>query len=110
MIDGITVTLYERVNIGSDAFGAPVYEEHPVDVAHVLVTPVTAEDIVTDKQLYGKHTEYELCLPKDDTHNWEDCRVDFFGKSWRVFGPVREWISEQVPLRWNKKIKVERYE
>lgn len=109
-LHGIPVTLYERTRTGADAFNAPVYSETPVTVENVLVSPVSAEAIVSDLQLYGKRAVYELCLPKGDAHNWEDCRVEFFGQSFRVFGPAQELIESLVPLDWNRKVKVERYE
>ena len=110
LIKGITVTLYQRNQTGTDAFHVPVYQELPTQVENVLVTPVSAEALVNDLQLYGKQAEYELCLPKEDTHDWTDCRVDFWGQSFRVFGPPQQWIDSLVPLDWNRKVKVERYE
>ena len=71
-IQGITVILYDRVKTGTDAFNAPVYAESPTEVKNVLVCPVSTEDIITDFQLYGKRAEYELCIPKGDTHIWEN--------------------------------------
>lgn len=109
LIRGITVTLYQRTVIGKDPFGAPVYREEPVQVENVLVAPVSADAVVNELQLTGKRAEYELCLPKGDAHRWEDCRVDFFGRSWRVFGPPQQWQEELIPLDWNKKVKVECY-
>lgn len=85
-IQGITVILYDRVKTGTDAFNAPVYAESPTEVKNVLVCPVSTEDIITDFQLYGKRAEYELCIPKGDTHIWENRTVEFFGKKWRTFG------------------------
>lgn len=101
--------LHSRVQTGLDAFNAPVYTETPVTVENVLVTPVSADAVIGDLQLYGKRSVYELCLPKGDTNDWTDCRVDFFGQSFRVFGPVQEYIAGLVPLDWDKKVKVERY-
>ena len=109
MIKGIPVTLYDKVQAGTDGFNAPVYEEVPVTVPNVLVAPVAAVDIVNDLQLYGKRAEYELCIPKGDTHIWEDRKVEFFGQTFRTFGFATEYINDLLPLDWNKKIKVERY-
>lgn len=108
-LHGIPVTLYERTQTGTDAFNAPIYSETPVTVENVLVSPVSAEAVVGELQLYGKRAVYELCLPKGDAHDWEDCRVDFFGQRFRVFGPAQELIESLTPLDWNKKVKVERY-
>ncbi len=110
LIKGISVTLYQRRPVGTDAFMAPVYEETPVQVDNVLVSPASGTDVVDTLQLYGKRAEYQLCIPKGDDHQWKGCRVDFFGRSWRVFGPVEEYIESMVPLDWNKKVRVERYE
>ena len=109
LIKGITVTLYEKTRSGVDDFNAPVYTETPVQVENVLVTPVSTEDVINDLQLYGKRAVYELSIPKGDAHEWEDRTVEFFGHKWRTFGFCCEWIEENLPLRWNKKIKVERY-
>ena len=108
-IQGITVILYDRVQIGTDDFHAPIYSETPVTVENVLVCPVNTQDIITDFQLYGKRAEYELCIPKGDAHTWEDKVVEFFGEKWHTFGIPQEWMESQVPLRWNKRVKVERY-
>lgn len=108
-IRGIPVILYDRVQTGTDDFHAPVYSETPVTVENVLVCPVSTQDIITDFQLYGKRAEYELCIPKEDTHTWEDRVVDFFGQKWHTFGIPQQWQESQLPLAWNKRVKVERY-
>lgn len=109
-LHGIPVVLHSRVQTGVDKFNAPVYTETSETVDNVLVQPVSAEAIVNDLQLYGHRAAYELCIPKGDAHNWTGCRVEFFGQSWRVYTPVEEWIETMVPLDWNKKVRVERYD
>lgn len=109
MIQGIPVVLYQTTQTGVDAFNAPVFSEDPVTIENVLVCPVSAEDIVSGIQLYGKHAAYELCIPKGDSHDWEDKTVEFFGQKWRTFGFPQQWIEKNVPLSWNLKVKVERY-
>ena len=109
LIKGTTILLYERTQTGVDAFNCPVYTENPVEVKNVLICPANTEDVVGDTQLYGKHAVYELCIPKDDAHVWEDCTVEFYGEKWRTFGIPQQWISENLSLDWNLKVKVERY-
>lgn len=108
MIKGITVTLYERTQTGVDEFGVAEYSETPVEVDGVLVAPTADDAIVTDLQLYGKKSVYELHIPKGDTHDWTDARVSFFGETFRTFGTTVQWINGNVPLKWNTKVKVER--
>ena len=108
-IKGIQITLYERRQSGTDNFNAPVYTETPVTVENVLISPASSDDIVSESQLHGRRAEYELYIPKDDTHIWEDRIVEFFGEKWRTIGTSEQWMAGQLPLHWNKRIKVERY-
>lgn len=110
MIRGITITLYERTQTGTDAFGGPVYQEAAVPVDNVLVGEPSAEDVIHEMQLYGKRIAYVLGIPKGDAHDWEDVTVEFFGQKFRTYGGVTQGIDAMIPLLWNKKVKVERYE
>ena len=110
LIRGIPVILYDRTQTGEDGFHDPIYTETPVTVENVLVTPVEAAAVSTELQRNGRHLVYELCIPKGDTHNWDDRTVEFWGKKWHTFGGVQQYIESLVPLDWNKKVQVERYE
>ena len=107
---GITVTLYEARHLGDTMFGEAIMDETPVEVENVLVAPSTTEEILDTVNLYGRKAVYTLGIPKGDTHDWENRRVDFFGESWRVFGIPTKGIEDLIPLDWNKKVMVERYE
>lgn len=109
MIKGISVILYDRIQTGTDDFNAPVYREQPVTIDNVLAAPVAASDVVGEQQLEGKRLEYKLCIPKGDTHIWENRDVEFFGRKWRTIGLPQEWIEENLPLDWNRKVMVECY-
>ena len=110
MIRGISVKLYERTYGTADAFNHPTFSEREVTVDNVLVAPATSQEILDTTNLYGKKAVYTMAIPKGDTHNWEDCRVSFFGQDWHVFGVPLEGIECDIPLAWNKKVTVERYE
>lgn len=110
MIKGITVILCDKVQIGTDPFNHPIYEEKEISVDNVLVTPSTTDDIVTYQDMFGKKAVYTLAIPKGDNHDWEDKKIIFFDKEWSSFGFVTQGIEENIPLDWNKKVMVERYE
>lgn len=109
-IKGITVILYDKIQTGTDGFDAPVYEEIPVEVENVLVSPASSTDVIDQLNLHGKKAVYTLAIPKGDTHNWKDRKVEFFGESWKTFGLPISGIEENIPLDWNTKVMVERYE
>ena len=109
-IKGITVTLINKKEIGKDPFDNPIVEDVEIEVGNVLVKPTSTEDIVNTKDLTGRTAVYTLAIPKGDTNTWENQEVKFFGKRWRVFGIPKQGIEELIPLDWNKKGMVERYE
>ena len=109
-IKGIDVTLYEKTQNGTDDFNKEVFVETATTVKNVLVAPASAQETLDGINLYGKKAVYTLAIPKGDTLAWEDCRVSFFGQDWRVFGIPLEGIECNIPLAWNKKVTVERYE
>lgn len=110
MIKGITVILCGRTKTGEDPFHAPIYTETEIPVKDVLVTPTASEEVISETQLYGKRSAYELFIPKGDTNDWENKTIKFFGQTFHSFGPVTQYIEANVPLRWNKKVKVEQIE
>ena len=109
-IKGMPITLFERTQTGTDEFNRPVYSETPVVVENVLVGEPSTDDITNDLQVYGKRLAYTLAIPKGDTHVWHDVRVEFWGQVFRTYGAPTQGIEDNIPLDWNKKVKVERYE
>lgn len=109
-LHGIDVTLYEQTVTGSDEFGADVYAETPVTVQNVIVGQPSEQDIINELRLSGKRAVYTLGIPKGDTHDWKDKKVSFFDETFKTFGYPIQGIEDMVPLEWNKKVMVERYE
>lgn len=110
MLKGIDVTLYVKIKVGENEAHEPIYEEHPEIIRNVLVGEASGEEVVTELQLYGRHLAYLLAIPKGDDHDWNDVRVEFFGQTFRTCGAVTQGIESMIPLCWNKKVRVERYE
>ncbi|WP_278552774.1 hypothetical protein [Companilactobacillus farciminis] len=109
-IHGITVTLFDKVKTGLDGFGEPIYEERPIDIDNILVSPASTDDVTNQLNLTGKKVVYTLAIPKGDDHDWTNKVVQFFGQRWRTVGVPLEGIEDMIPLDWNKKVTVERYE
>ena len=107
---GITVTLYERTQSGTDSLGNPIWTTEPVEVDDVLIGEPTTDEINSSISLEGKRIAYTLGIPKGDTHSWEGCRVDFFGQKFQCYGNVTQGIEAMIPLRWNKKVHVACYD
>ena len=113
MIKGMTVTLYEQTQTGLDPFGVPVYTETPVQVENVLVGEPSTDDITTSTQLYGKVIRYMLGIPKGDTHDWTDKKVewtDSYGThTVKTFGFPITGVEANVPGPWHMKVRCEAY-
>ncbi len=110
LIKGMTIILVDKVKVDVDPFGVPIFENQEIEVENVLVAPTSSDDVVNEMSLSGRKAVYTLAIPKGDTHDWENKEVIFFGKSWRAFGIPLEGMEHLLPLDWNKKVMVERYE
>ena len=111
---GVTVKLYQKVQVGTDPFGAPVYDEEPVTVENVLIGEPSVDDIATSTSLYGKSIQCVLGIPKGDRHDWQDKKVewtDYRGVThcWRTFGFPAVGVDTLVPGPWHMKVKCEAY-
>ena len=110
LIKGVPVTLVTKTQSGEDPFGNPLFIETYTIVENVLIAPVSSDDVVNQLNLTGRKAVYTLAIPKGDTNIWETQEVRFFGDRWRVFGVPTQGIDHLIPLDWNLKVMVERYE
>lgn len=110
MIKGCTIQLLVKKEIKKDPFNQPIYEERWIEIENVLIGQPETSDIVNELSINGKHLAYVLAIPKGDTNDWEDTKVKFFNHVFHTYGMVTQGIDENIPLSWNKKIKVELYE
>lgn len=107
---GIDVVLVKKTQTGIDPFGEPVFEETETMVHDCLVGQPSTEDVTSTIELYGKKIAYVVGIPKGDTNDWTDAEVKFFGKRFKTIGFPQEGITANIPLRWDKNVKVELYE
>lgn len=110
MLKGITVILVDETEESEDPFGQPVTVKEEIAVDNVLIAPASTDDVTAEMSLTGKKIVYELAIPKGDSHTWTNRQVKFFGQTWRTVGILQEGIESLIPLDWNKKVMVERYE
>ena len=108
-IKGITVKLTVRIKSGTDEFNRPIYNVILENVENVLVSEPSTEDVINELNLSGKRLAYTLAIPKGDTHTWEGEIVEFWGMKFRTIGIPTQGIDDNIPLTWNKKVKVEHY-
>ncbi|MBQ8109692.1 MAG: hypothetical protein IJ124_06000 [Clostridia bacterium] len=112
MIHGITITLLERAQNGVDEYGSPVYKETAVAVPGVLVGEPKTGELPSPLESAGRWVAYTLALPKGDAHSWEGNRVvlpEPFSGMYRVIGIPTAGIEQNIPLKWNKKVQVQRW-
>lgn len=105
-IKGITVVLETTIQNGYDGFNRPVYVSDTTEVDNVLVGEPSTEEVNEVLQIHGKQLRYVLAVPKEDGNDWTDKKVTFFGKTFRTLGEPTQGIVENIPLEWNKKIRV----
>lgn len=113
-IKGRNIILYDKEKTGVDGFNRPTYEEVPIEVENVLISTPTDQEITDTLNLTGKRVSYVLGIPKVDDNTWTGRRVelpeDFPQGKYRVIGHPVGGQEDLIPLDWNKKALVERYE
>lgn len=108
---GIDVKLTTKQATGeTDEFGSPVFSTVTDTVHNVLVAPTSSDDIPTTLDITRFKVLYTLAIPKTDKHQWEGGTVEFWGFKWLVVGSTLQGMDELIPLEWNKKVQVARYE
>lgn len=106
---GTTVKVLQKTVTGQNEMHEDIVTEKWIDVPDVLVGQPTTDDITSTLQLYGKRIEYVLGIPKGDTNDWTDTEVEIWGEKYKTIGYPMTGESENIPLRWGKNVKVERY-
>lgn len=113
MIKGTTILVKVKRQTGTDGFGAPIWEETMEKVDNVLVGNPATDEVTDTLNLHGKNLEYVLAIPKGDEHIWTDTEVilpEPFSGTYRTIGIPTAGIEENIPLSWNKKVRLARYE
>ena len=110
-IQGVSITLHEPSEGAVDEFNHPVIVYSDSTVENVLVGEPSTQDITDTYNLYGKRVAYMLAVPKGDTHKWVNAKVTLpapFEGTYRTIGYPTAGIESNIPLKWNKKVKIER--
>lgn len=115
MLRGLPVILYDKRQTGTDELNRPMYEETQTYVDNVLIGQPSDDEVVQTQNLTGKRIVYTLGIPKGDTNEWEDKKIELIPPFpcpgvYHSIGPVTAGIEELVPGPWNKKVKIERYD
>lgn len=105
----VTVQLAVKSSNTTDAFGMPIETEELVDVEGCLVGQPTSDELNDTMSLYGKQIAYVIGVPKGDEHSWVDTEVIISGERFKTIGYPTTGIQENIPLKWGKNVKVERY-
>ena len=106
---GMTVQLVVPTITGYDPLDNPIVSETLVDVNDVLVGQPTTDDVNSSISLYGKRCDFVLGIPKTDNNEWTDRDVIIFGDRYHTIGYPMRGIDANIPLRWNRNVKVMRY-
>lgn len=110
---GVTIKLIDKVDSGqTDELNRTIFIDRQITVHDVLVAPSSGQEIIDTLNLYGKKAIYTLGIPKTDTNVWEDREVILpapFAGRYRTIGYSTAGIDALIPLRWNRKVTVERY-
>ena len=104
----VTVQLETKTQTGTDILNHPTYTSTYETVKGVLVGEPTTEDITDAMTMHNAKCTYVVAAPKGDAHDWVDKKVILEnGEIFHTIGRPTEGIPENIPGRWNRKIKLE---
>ena len=101
---------------GKESYGTPVAWPGAVNLsldAEGDTNSFDADDIEKTESIYSRHAVYTLAIPKGDEHSWANAVVELpapFAGKYRTIGVPTAGIEANIPLLWNMKVQVERYE
>lgn len=107
MIRGEEVTVIGRAVVGTDAFNAPIYEDVPLVVGNVLVSPGTAQEAPGENRESGALIRLTLYFPKSCTDDLYGKHVEVRGERFKVIGHPVRYATENVPGEWNLQVEAE---
>lgn len=113
MIKGIDIQLWVNGNPVIDEFNHEEPGGEWITISNVLVGEPSSEEVTNELNLSGKHISYVLGIPKGDEHMWIDTKVKLpspFDGEYSTVGFPTAGIETNIPLLWNKKVKISRYE
>lgn len=103
-MNGTQVTLFTRVQSGTDEFNAAIYDEQSQVVEDVLVYPSSTADLGAERP-EGATVDYTLYWPKTFTGELKGAQVEIGGERFKVVGDPRP-IPHNCPTRWNRTSEV----
>lgn len=101
MIRGVRVTVQRPVEVGRDAFNAPVVELEEEAVEDVLYARSADSDNVEGARTSGTLTKVTFYFPKAFTRPLRGCHVVLGGRRFAVVGDPLPYIEENTPGKWN---------
>lgn len=113
MLKGETIILYNIAGTALNEFNEEVTtEEVPEEVHNVLWNTTSVDDIVDSENMYGKASKITICIPKGDSHVWENRKIYIpkLKRFFRVYSKGYIGIESLIPLDWNAKYYCEEYE
>lgn len=113
MLKGETIILYEFSGITLNELNEEIpVTETPTEVENVLWNTSSVDDITDSENMYGKVSKVTICIPKGDTHVWENRKIFIpsLNRFFRVYSQGLIGIESLIPLDWNAKYYCEYYE
>lgn len=112
MIKGETIQIVIKTPNGIDDFGQPTFTEDLETIENVIVGSPSSNDVITSTSIEGKTIAYALGIPKEDEHDFVNTDVFVRGERFRTIGIPTEYTEGNMPSwwRWNKQVRIERYE
>lgn len=106
LIRGTEVTVIGRRAVGTDRYGATVYEDVAETVAGVLPQPGATSDLDATRP-EGARIAMTFHWPKGYGKPLKGCRVAYGGREYRVVGDPQPYLDANTPGEWDMAVECE---
>ena len=106
LIAATSVEVIQRVAVGSDRYGAPIYEDSTETVDNVVVHPGGTEDLAETRP-EGIRIDMTFHFPKTYTESLRGARIRYQDREYRVIGDPQSYMEDNTPGEWNRTVETE---
>lgn len=105
---GMAITFIKQVANGVDALNDPTYTTQNIEIADVLIAPITEPSNAREAQaLEQSRDQVRVHIPKTSDADISDSTFVYDGKTFKVDSDSVRFMPENTPTRWHRYFRAE---
>lgn len=106
LISSESVEVIQRVEVGTDRYGAVIYEDEVNGVSNVIPQPGATENL-DETRPEGVTADMTFHFPKTYTESLKGARIRYREREYSVIGDPQPYLDANTPGDWNRAVETE---